>query len=100
MIAIKILEFYEQKHYINVTDFSLFLQDEDELIKEVLRIDGLNMPDEVDDKVIEEYIKTIDEGILKREIEKTKNKISMEQDTIKKVILLEKLATLKKKECK
>ena len=100
MIAIKILEFYEQKHYINVTDFSLFLQDEDELIKEVLRIDGLNMPDEVDDKVIEEYIKTIDEGILKREIEKTKNKISMEQDTIKKVILLKKLATLKKKECK
>lgn len=100
MIAIKILEFYEQNHYINVTDFSLFLQDDDELIKEVLRIDGLNMPDEVDDKVIEEYIKTIDEGILKREIEKTKNKISMEQDTIKKVVLLEKLATLKKKECK
>ena len=100
MIAIRILEFYEKNNYINVTDFSLFLQDDDELIKEVLRIDGFDMPLKVDNKIIEEYISTIDEGILKREIEKTKNKINMEHDVAKKVILLQRLATLKKKECK
>ena len=58
------------------------------------------MPLKVDNKIIEEYISTIDEGILKREIEKTKNKINMEHDVAKKVILLQRLATLKKKECK
>ncbi len=96
-IAIKILEFYEKKGYINVTDFTLFLEDNNELIDEVLRIDSLNMPDDVDICVIKDYINTIDVGIIKREIDKLKEKISSEQDVAKKVVLLEKLATLKKK---
>lgn len=100
MIAIKILEFYDLNHYINVTDFSLFLQDDGELINEVLRIDGIDLPDEVNNTVIEDYIKTIDDGIIKREIKKTKQKINTEQNVAKKIALLEKLATLKKKECK
>ncbi len=99
MIAIKLLEFYENNKYVNVTDFSLYLEDNDELIKEVLRIDDLDLPNEVSLSVIEDYIKTIDDGILKREINKVKQKISVEQDVAKKVVLLEKLATLKKKEC-
>lgn len=100
MIAIKILEFYELNHYINVTDFSLFLQDDEKLINEVLRIDGFDIPDKVKNDVIEDYIKTIDDGIIKREIDKTKQKINATQDVAKKILLLEKLATLKKKECK
>lgn len=99
MIAIKLLEFYEKNKYVNVTDFSLYLEDNDELIKGVLRIDDLDLPNEVSISVIEDYIKTIDDGILKREINKVKQKISVEQDVAKKVVLLEKLATLKKKEC-
>lgn len=99
-IAIKILEFYEQNGYVNVTDFSLFLQDNDELIKEVLRIDQIDLPQKVSNEVIEDYIKTIDDGIIKREITKVRQKINVEQDVAKKVVLLEKLATLKKKECK
>lgn len=99
-IAIKILEFYEQNGYVNVTDFSLFLQDNDELIKEVLRIDQIDLPEKVSNEVIEDYIKTIDDGIIKREITKVRQKINVEQDVAKKVVLLEKLATLKKKECK
>ena len=58
------------------------------------------MPDEVDVNVIKDYVKTIDEGILNSEIKKIKEQISAESDVAKKVILLEKLATLKKKECK
>lgn len=100
LIAVKILDFYEQNHYVNATDFSLYLQDEDELIKEVLRIDSLDIPNDVSNEVIEDYINTIDEGILKREIKNTKDKISVETNVAKKVVLLEKLATLKKKECK
>lgn len=100
LIAIKILEFYELNHYINVTDFSLFLQDDEKLINEVLRIDGFDIPDKVKNEVIEDYIKTIDDGIIKREIDKTKEKINRTQDVAKKIVLLEKLATLKKKECK
>lgn len=100
MIAIKILDFYEKKGYINVTDFTLFLEDNDVLINEVLRIDSFDLPDEVDVNVIKDYVKTIDEGILNSEIKKIKEQISAESDVAKKVILLEKLATLKKKECK
>lgn len=100
MIAIKILDFYEKKGYINVTDFTLFLEDNDVLINEVLRIDSFDLPDEVDANVIKDYVKTIDEGILNSEIKKIKEQISAESDVAKKVILLEKLATLKKKECK
>ena len=100
MIAIKILDFYEKKGYINITDFTLFLEDNDVLINEVLRIDSFDLPDEVDVNVIKDYVKTIDEGILNSEIKKIKEQISAESDVAKKVILLEKLATLKKKECK
>ncbi len=100
MIAIKILEFYELNHYIDVTNFTLFLQDDDKLIKEVLRIDAFDLPGNVKNDVLQDYIKTIDEGIIKREIEKTKQKINVEQDVAKKIILLEKLTALKKKECK
>lgn len=100
MIAIKILDFYEKKGYINITDFTLFLEDNDVLINEVLRIDSFDLPDEVDVNVIKDYVKTIDEGILNSEIKKIKEQISTESDVAKKVILLEKLATLKKKECK
>lgn len=99
-IAIKILDFYEKNHYISIVDFTLFLEDENELINEVLRIDSYDLPLKVENFVIEEYIKTIDEGILKREIQKLKEKISVESNVAKKVELLEKLATLKKKECK
>ena len=100
MIAIKILDFYEKKGYINVTDFTLFLEDNVVLINEVLKIDSFDLPDEVDVNVIKDYVKTIDEGILNSEIKKIKERISAESDVAKKVILLEKLATLKKKECK
>ena len=100
MIAIKILDFYEKKGYINVTDFTLFLEDNVVLINEVLKIDSFDLPDEVDVNVIKDYVKTIDEGILNSEIKKIKEQISAESDVAKKVILLEKLATLKKKECK
>lgn len=99
-IAMEILEFYEKNHYINVTDFTLFLEDKTELINEVLRIDDLDLPDDVDIQVIKDYVKTIDEGLLKQEIERIKDKINNETNVAKKVVLLEKLRLLKKKECK
>ncbi len=100
VIAMEILEFYERNKYINVTDFTLFLKDKKDLINEVLRIDGLNLPDEISLDTIKDYIKTIDTGILKQEIEKIKAQIAVESNVAKKVILLEKLRVLKKRECK
>ncbi len=100
IIAMQILEFYEKNKYINVTDFTLFLEDKTDLINEVLRIDDLSLPDDVNIDALKDYIKTIDEGILKQEIEKLKIKIKEEANVAKKVALLEKLRVLKKKECK
>lgn len=97
-IVNKILEFYDKNHYINVTDFTLYLEDDTELINEVLRIDSYDMPSLVNNSVIDDYINTIDDGIIKREIIKTKESIKTEGDIAKKIILLDKLQKLKKKE--
>lgn len=100
MIAMQILEFYEINRYINITDFTLFLEDKTDLIEKSLIIDDLRLPDEVNTDILMDYVKTIDEGILKREIEKTKKQIKEEMDVAKKISLTEKLRNLKKKECK
>lgn len=100
IIAMQILEFYERNRYINITDFTVFLEDKNDLINEALRVDEIKLPDNADTQIIKEYIKTIDEGILKQEIEKIKKKIKEETNVAKKVVLLEKLRSLKKKECK
>lgn len=96
-IALEILAFYEKNHYINVTDFILFLEDETELINEVLRIDSFRLPDEMVIDQINDYIKTIDEGILNKKIENIKVQISEETNVAKKIVLLEQLASLKKR---
>ena len=97
-IAMEILEFYEINRYINITDFTVFLEDKIDLIEKSLIIDDLSLPDNTD--ILMDYVKTIDEGILKREIEKTKKQIKEEMDVAKKISLTEKLRNLKKKECK
>ena len=56
------------------------------------------MPSLVNNSVIDDYINTIDDGIIKREIIKTKESIKTEGDIAKKIILLDKLQKLKKKE--
>lgn len=99
-IAMQILEFYEINRYINITDFTVFLEDKTDLIEKSLIIDDLRLPDEVNTDILMDYVKTIDEGILKREIEKTKKQIKEEMDVAKKISLTEKLRNLKKKECK
>ena len=99
-IAMQILEFYEINRYINITDFTIFLEDKTDLIEKSLIIDDLRLPDEVNVDILMDYVKTIDEGILKREIEKTKKQIKEEMDVAKKISLTEKLRNLKKKECK
>lgn len=99
-IAMQILEFYEINRYINITDFTVFLEDKTDLIEKSLIIDDLRLPDEVNVDILMDYVKTIDEGILKREIEKTKKQIKEEIDVAKKISLTEKLRNLKKKECK
>ena len=99
-IAMQILEFYEINRYINITDFTVFLEDKTDLIEKSLIIDDLRLPDEVNVDILMDYVKTIDEGILKREIEKTKKQIKEEMNIAKKISLTEKLRNLKKKECK
>lgn len=99
LIAMEILSFYEKNHYVNLTDFTLFLEDKEELINEVLRIDAYDLPPTMTTEQIKDYVKTIDEGILNQEITKLKNQISKETSVATKVVLLEKLASLKKKEC-
>lgn len=97
-IACEIEDFYDKKNYIDVTDFTVFLQDKTDLINEVLKIDSLMLPNKVSNDQIYDYVKTIDNGVLKNEINHIKEKIEKEDSVAKKVELLKKLAELKKKE--
>ena len=67
-IACEIEDFYDKKNYIDVTDFTVFLQDKTDLINEVLKIDSLMLPNKVSNDQIYDYVKTIDNGVLKNEI--------------------------------
>ena len=96
-IAMEILDFYEKNGYINTTDFTLFLKDKTDLINEVIRIDSLDLPDNMNADQIKDYIKTIEEGILKEEIARLKDGISKETSVTKKLALLEELTSLKKR---
>lgn len=97
-IACEIEDFYDKKNYIDVTDFTVFLQDKTDLINEVLKIDSLMLPNKVSNDQIYDYVKTIDNGVIKNEINHIKEKIEKEDSVAKKVELLKKLAELKKKE--
>lgn len=96
LIAMEILDFYEKNGYINTTEFTLFLEDKIDLINEVIRIDSLDLPDNINDDLIKEYINTIEEGILKEEIDKIKKEISSENNIVNKISLLKRLTDLKR----
>ena len=98
-IACEIEEFYNKYNYINITDFTVYLSDKENLISEVLRINNLNLPEKASLEELKDYVKAIDDGAIKEEIEKLKMSIKEESNVAKKVVLLEKLAALKKKEC-
>lgn len=97
-IAIKIMDFYDSNGYINITDFITYLQDDMDLINEVMRLDKFNLPDNVSDEELLDYVKTIDMGILKRRINSLNEKINTETNVQKKIELLNELVRLKKKE--
>ena len=98
-LASYILDFYEKNHYINLTDFIVYLGDQKELINEALKLDLLELP-EYNTEFINEYINTIDDGFLKTEINRVKELIKNETNAANKIALLEKLSDLKKRECK
>lgn len=98
-LASYILDFYEKNHYINLTDFIVYLGEEKELINEALKLDLLELP-EYNTEYINEYINTIDDGFLKTEIKRIKELIKNETNAANKITLLEKLSDLRKRECK
>ena len=98
-LASYILDFYEKNHYINLTDFIVYLGEQKELINEALKLDLLELP-EYNTEFINEYINTIDDGFLKTEINRVKELIKKETNAANKIALLEKLSDLKKRECK
>lgn len=97
LIAMEILDFYEKNGYINTTSFTLFLEDKTDLINEVVRIDSLNLPNNMNESQIIDYIKTIEDGIIKDEIERLKKEILVEDSFVKRISLLERLTKLKKR---
>lgn len=96
-IANKILAFYYENKYINVTDFIVYLNEDEDLINEVLKIDGLKLPSKPSENGITDFINMIEEGLIESEIKKLKNEIAKESNVAKKIDLLKKLTELKKR---
>lgn len=98
LLANKILDFYSEYKKFDINKFLIYLEDNQELIDLIVKIDSYELPLEYNEKQIYDYIRSIDSYILKEEINILKEKIKNETDEAKKLKLLEKLVKLKNKE--
>ncbi len=97
-LANKILDFYFEHKHFDINSFLIYLEDNQELIDLLVKIDSYDLPSEFNEQQIYDYIKSIDMFVLKEEINSLKNKIKAENDEAKKLKLLEKLVKLKNRE--
>ena len=98
LLANKILDFYTEYKKFDINKFLIYLEDNQELIDLIIKIDSYELPLDYNEKQIYDYVRSIDTYILKEEINVLKEKIKNENDEAKKLKLLEKLVKLKSKE--
>ncbi|HOZ54307.1 MAG TPA: DNA primase [Bacilli bacterium] len=98
LLANKILDFYFENKKFDINNFLIYLEDNQDLIDLLIKIDSYDLPSEFNKGQIYDYIKSIDMSILKEEINTLKSKIKVENDETKKLKLLEKLVKLKSRE--
>lgn len=91
------ISYYEQKYgIITPADFYTYLQTKEELLKVLNRVLELELDQEVTEKTILDYIKTLKEYRIKQEINRLEKELKDENDVMKQANIALKIAELRK----
>lgn len=91
------ISYYEQKYgIITPADFYTYLQTKEELLKVLNRVLELELDQEVTEKTILDYIKTLKDYRLKQEINRLEKELKDENDVMKQANIALKIAELRK----
>ena len=91
------ISYYEQKYgIITPADFYTYLQTKEELLKVLNRVLELELDQEVTEKTILDYIKTLKDYRLKQEINRLEKELKDEIDVMKQANIALKIAELRK----
>lgn len=91
------ISYYEQKYgIITPADFYTYLQAKEELLKVLNRVLELELDQEVTEKTILDYIKTLKDYRIKQEINRLEKELKDENDVMKQANIALKIAELRK----
>lgn len=98
LLAKEISAYYHQYGDITLADFLSYIVTYDDLNKTVTDVLNLNLKEEIDLNVINDYVNTIRENLVNMQIAKLNKRISEETDSKKQAELAEQICELRKQE--
>lgn len=98
MLAKEISAYYHKYGDITLADFMSYIVVYDDLNKTVNEVLNLNLKEEIDLEVINDYVNTIRENLVNMQIDKLRRRIGEETDSKKQAELAEQICELKKQE--
>ena len=96
-LAFQIDQFYKQNGYIDIADLITYLESDVESIKTIGEITSLDLPIEINDEEIEDYLNNIREYNEKEQAKIYKDKLKNEVDIKKKIELANKALEIKRR---
>ena len=94
-LASEILYYSKLYGIITIADFYTYLQNKEELLEILNEVVGLELKDEVDDNVILDYVKVLDEKRTKLEMERLKQMMLDKKDPLEQAKIAERMRKLK-----
>lgn len=82
LLASKMVSFYRKYKSFNLSDFIIYLENNNELINRIIYIDNLKLKKDVDKNIFDEYINSINEYRKNKKINELKNKLRNETNEV------------------
>lgn len=92
-LANYVVDYYRVYESMNMASFISYLPN-DQLVQALLDITSDSLPDEIENEVVDDYIQTIKNNIVNKEIEQLKLEMNNELDALKKAELAKKIIEL------
>ncbi len=94
-LAAEISYYYHEYGEINIADFYTYLNDKKELLETFNVIQNLDMPSDISNNTITEYVNVISDYNIKEEIKKLEKEMKLETNEDEKIRILERIRKLK-----
>ena len=94
-LANEIIHYYDKYDKIEIADFLSYLTDKEELLKAFNEIDTMEISEKYNYDEIIDYINTINEYSVNKQIQKLINEFKSETDSMKKLEIVDKISKLK-----